>query len=168
MVIQNWYQSAAVCVAGTCSIAPPTILANGELHRWWILTYFDDPSPGLYGPWSAFLEFTPSDPLPAATLVSPTGAVGTLTPTYTWNKVPASTWYYLWVEDASDNIIIQTWYRSVDVCGATTCSVTPATPLADGVTHAWWIQTFFPSGYGPWSDPLVFVPLPVVPDAGVR
>jgi hypothetical protein len=32
----------------------------------------------------------------------------------------------------------------------TTCSVTPTTALAYGAA-AWWVQTWNPGGYGPWS-----------------
>ena len=43
-----------------------------------------------------------------ATLVSPSGTIGTTTPTYTWTAVPGMTWYYLWVEDTTGTKV-QTW-----------------------------------------------------------
>ena len=84
-------------------------------------------------------------------LTAPTGTVGG-TPTYTWGAVPNATWYYLWVNDSTGNKILQ-WYEATTAgCGAGTgtCSVTPPTALAPGA-GTWWVQTWSPAGYGPWS-----------------
>ena len=48
-----------------------------------------------------------------ATPVSPMGAVYDDTPTYKWNAVSDSTWYYLWVDDSSGTPI-KKWYRATD------------------------------------------------------
>jgi hypothetical protein len=89
----------------------------------------------------------------AATLVSPTGSIGTTMPAYTWNAVPTATWYYLWVNDSTGPRKIQIWYTAAAAgCGSGTgmCSVTPAVALAPG-SAIWWIQTWNDAGYGPWS-----------------
>ena len=94
---------------------------------------------------------------PAATLTAPTGTIYDTTPTYTWNRVPTSTWYYLWVDDSTGNKI-QTWYTASQAgCagGTGTCSVTPGTVLAKGA-GTWWIQTWNDLGYGPWSAGMAF------------
>ena len=55
-------------------------------------------------------------------------------PTYTWNAVPNSTWYYLWVDDSNVNRIGQ-WYKAADAgctSGTGTCSLTPGTALTVG------------------------------------
>ncbi len=96
-------------------------------------------------------------PPPAATLVAPSGTVSTATPPYTWNAVTGATWYYLWVNDSTGTKITQ-WYRATDTgCGAGTgaCSVTPSTALAAGAA-TWWIQTYSPGLYGPWSAAMTF------------
>lgn len=85
----------------------------------------------------------------AATLLSPTGSITDTTPTYTWNKVSDATWYYLWVNGPSGNVIKQ-WYTASAICSGVTCSVTPTTTLGSG-SHIWWIQTWNDLGYGPWS-----------------
>ena len=88
-----------------------------------------------------------------ATLVSPSGAITTGTPTYTWNAVAGSTWYYLWVDDSTATAKITQWYRASDAgcaAGTGTCSVTPSVALASGAAR-WWIQTWNSAGYGPWS-----------------
>jgi uncharacterized repeat protein (TIGR02543 family) len=99
-------------------------------------------------------------PIPgAATLVSPSGTVHTTTPTYVWNAVPNSPLYYLSVDDATGNKILQ-WYSATAVlCGSGTgtCSITPATPLTPGVAQ-WKVQTWNSDTGGPglWSLPMSF------------
>ncbi len=152
VVIQQWYTSAqANCNGTTCSATPATTLDVGT-HSWWIRTW----NAGGYGPWSSAMTFSVTIPtVPgAATLVSPTGSIGTNNPDYTWNKVSDATWYYLWINDASSNVFKQ-WYKAADVCGASTCTVTAPVSLATG-PHFWWIQTWNSVGLGPWSTKLDF------------
>ena len=151
-VIQQWYQSSAVCGASTCSVTPSTVLGSGN-HTWWIQTW----NSGGYGPWSTGLGFSLPTVTPpgAATLTSPSGAITDTTPTYRWNRVNAATWYYLWVNNPSGTPVIQQWYQSSAVCGASTCSVTPGTVLGSG-NHTWWIDTWNDGGYGPWSTGMNF------------
>lgn len=89
------------------------------------------------------MSFSTTIPTPPAdaVLTTPTSAIGAnYNPTYTWNHVSVATWYYLWVNGPSGNVI-QQWYTSSQAnCNGTTCSVIPATTLAGG-THTWWIQT---------------------------
>ena len=92
-----------------------------------------------------------------ATLISPSGEITEDNPTYTWNAVANSTWYYLWVSDSTGNKI-KKWYTDDDAnCGGGTgqCSVTNTTELEDG-SCKWWIQTWNDYGYGPWSDAMPF------------
>ena len=108
--------------------------------------------------WSSAQTFSVSSggtPGPT-TLISPTGIITDNTPTYSWNSVSGSTWYYLWVNDSTGNKIKQ-WYTAVQAGCATggTCSVTPGTALADG-TGKWWVQTWNSNGYGLWSNEMVF------------
>lgn len=107
---------------------------------------------------------TPPSNLPGkASLISPSGSTSSLTPAYTWNKDNAATWYYLWVSKVNANGTLTTvhtqWYESSTVCGAITCSITPAVTLGSG-NYRWWIQTWNPGTYGPWSSPLNFTVLP--------
>ena len=152
--IQQWYRaSEAGCSSGTgiCSVTPATELAGGAA-KWWVQTW----NPVGYGPWSQGMAFTVSPP-PAATLVSPSGMINVPTPTYTWNAVPDSTWYYLWVDDSTGNKI-QQWYKASEAgcaSGAGTCSVQPSTALVNGAGR-WWVQTWSTAGYGPWSQGMSF------------
>ncbi len=164
-VIKQWYTAAeAGCSSGTgtCSVTPATVLGSGT-HTWWVQTW----NPAGLGPWSAAMTFnTPVPVVPgAATPTSPTGAISDYSPTYQWNKVTDSTWYYLSVSGPSGYAFTK-WYDSSLVCGLSTCSVAGATPgLAVG-TFTWKVQTWNSAGTGPWSATLTFnTPTPVVPGA---
>jgi hypothetical protein len=155
--IDQWYSAAeAGCASGTgtCAVTPTTVLAGGA-GQWWIQTRNNSGD----GPWSTSLNFTVNLLPGAATLISPSGTITTVTPTYTWNAVSNATWYYLWVDDAAGNKIKQ-WYTAAQAgCGSGTgiCSVTPA--VAVGGASKWWIQTWNASGYGPWSSGMAFTVL---------
>jgi hypothetical protein len=89
-----------------------------------------------------------------ASLTSPSGPA-TNQPTYSWDEVPGATWYYLWVDGPSGNVIKQ-WYTAAEAnCDGSTCSVTPGVTLGSG-EHKWWIQTWNDAGYGPWSEAVIF------------
>ena len=151
--IKKWYTaSQAGCSngSGTCSITPNTTLANGA-GKWWIQTR----NSSGYGAWSSAKNFSlgANTTPPATILISPTGSINDNTPTYSWNAVSNSSWYYLWVNDSSGNKI-KKWYTASQAgCsnGSGTCSITPNTTLANGAGK-WWIQTWNSSGYGAWSS----------------
>ena len=99
-----------------------------------------------------------AEPPQAATLVSPMGALVTVTPTFTLNAVPEATNYRLWVDDAVQGGRVKQLYAAADVgCGAGpgTCSVSPGVALATGA-GSWWVQASSGSGPGPWSTRLDF------------
>ena len=89
------------------------------------------------------------------TLSGPTGGLSTNQPTYSWSAVPDATWYSLYVNGPSGNVIKQ-WYSSAEAnCTETSCSVIPTTVLEAGA-HRWWVQTYNSAGYGPWSEEVSF------------
>jgi hypothetical protein len=156
-IFKHWYEASAICSGGTCTVTPSMTLSTGNF-TWWVQTWN---STG-YGLWSAGMTFsTPSVSVPGvATLISPNGSISDTTPDYTWNSVSGATWYYIWVSrvnsDGSLTTIHNKWYDASLVCSGANCSVTP-----DGVTltsgnYRWWIQTWNPGGYGPWSSLMNF------------
>jgi len=156
----KWYDASSVCNGGTCSVTPAGVTLTSGDYRWWVQTYNDD---GGYGSWSSAMNFSlPVIPPPGpATLVSPTGAIVDTTPDYTWNKVNASTWYYLWVSkvngDGSLTTVHTKWYDSLVVCSGPTCTVNPAGVTLTSGNYRWWIQTYSDDGgYGAWSSPMNF------------
>lgn len=164
-VFDKWYSAAdAGCASGTgtCAVIPTTPVGGGN-HTWWVQTY----NAAGYGPWSSGMSFSTTIPTApgAATLVSPNGAITDNNPTYTWNQVSGATYYYLYVNGPSGNVI-KNWYTSAQAsCSGGTCSVTPATELGGG-NHTWWIQTYNSAGYGPWSSAMTFsLPVPTPPGA---
>jgi subtilisin len=150
-IINTSHAASAVCSGATCSVTPSTALANGG-YSFWVQARNTAGSV-----WSNAMGFTVNAGAPpgAATLLSPSGTIGTSTPAYTWNVVAGATEYQIWVGDASTPVI-QTWYQASTVCSGSTCSVTPSTPLASG-GYTWWIQTRGPTGTGSWSAGMSFV-----------
>ena len=156
--VKQWYTAgSAGCSSGvgTCSITPSTTLGSGS-HTWWIRTY----NSAGKGPWSSGKVFsiTGGGGVPSqATLVSPSGAITDTSPTYTWNAVSGSTWYYLWVNSSSGTKVKQ-WYTAGSAgcsSGVGTCSITPSTTFGSG-SHTWWIRTYNSAGKGPWSSGKAF------------
>ena len=78
-----------------------------------------------------------------ATLLSPSGTIFDVTPTYTWNAVVNSEWYILWVGDSTGTVFFERYTREDAGCGdgTGTCSVTPTTELSVD-NYSWAIQTF--------------------------
>jgi hypothetical protein len=160
-LIKQWYEAEAVCSGGICSVTPGITLGGGT-HIWWVRTW----NSAGYGPWSAEMSF--SLPIPtapgAATLISPSGLIGTQTPIYTWNEVAskttdgdpesAATWYYLWVDGPNGNVI-KRWYQALEICDAGICALNPAISLEDG-EYTWWVRTWNSAGYGLWSESMTF------------
>jgi hypothetical protein len=92
-----------------------------------------------------------TSPPAAPALSSPSGSGTDTTPTYIWNHVSDSSWYYLWVEGpTSDGVLIQQWYNAAEICAGGTCAVTPPTTLFLG-THKAWVRPWNHVGNGPWS-----------------
>jgi hypothetical protein len=123
---------------------------GGGAYVWYVQTY----NPAGYGPWSNNSQptnFNTSTTLPAAAiLTAPQGDIGAdYTPTYTWGKVDTVTYYRLYVSGAS-GVVLDQWYKASDICDATVCSV--ASPVLGGGAYVWYVQTYNPAGYGPWSN----------------
>jgi hypothetical protein len=153
IVHTQWYQASAVCGASDCSVTPSVTLPSAG-YRWWIQTRNTVGT----GPWSAGMNFTVSAGAPpgASSPMSPSGTIATSTPTFTFSKVTGADDYYLYVAHSASSTIVHTqWYPSSAVCGAATCSVTPATPLGSA-SYRWWIQTRNAAGTGPWSAGMDF------------
>jgi hypothetical protein len=163
----KWYEAVTACDAfDGCSATLAGVTLSRGKYRWWVQTWNE----AGYGPWSSPLDFVIFRPTAAATLVSPSGTITQTLPIYSWNRVGAATWYYLWVSrvtgDGSLTTVHTQWYDSPTVCSASICSVTPAeAALSDG-NYRWWVQTWNEAGYGPWSTGLDFsVALPAPPGA---
>jgi len=98
--------------------------------------------------------FTTANLVGRATLLSPRGSIIESIPTFRWNNVTGTTWYYLWINGPSGNVFKQ-WYQTTAICSGGTCAVTPSITLPPG-NFTWWVQTWSPTGYGQWSDGMTF------------
>ncbi len=97
-----------------------------------------------------------ADAPPAATLVSPNGATVAIgKPYFLWNKEATATEYRLKVDNSGSTTVIDQWFLSSAVCGASTCGVTAPSSLSNG-SYTWWIQTKNNDGTGPLSSSMTF------------
>jgi Tol biopolymer transport system component len=147
----NYTSTAVGCPAGkgTCSLTPSAALAVGA-HKWWIRAY----NPAGWGPFSAAKPFYVATTVPGkAYLYTPSVAITTPTPAYTWNAIPGATKYVLQVNNPGTTLRISLLYTSAQAgcaSGTGTCSVIPNTALVNG-TGSWYIRAWNPLGYGAWS-----------------
>jgi hypothetical protein len=105
------------------------------------------------------IQAAPAEALPpaAATLVSPAGLVVGSGHTFAWQAVGSATFYYLLVNDATASPRLALWFPAGQACpaGTATCLVTLSADFAAG-SGTWWIQTWNPDGFGPWSAGMGF------------
>jgi hypothetical protein len=124
------------------------------------------------------LAFLAAALMPSAVAAQPPGAVSSLIArdgedvAFRWTAVAGSTWYYLWVNDATGLKYLK-WYPDYELNCApsqtTTCRIGVVIDAPTG-NLTWWVQTWGPGGAGPWSGAQTFGPAPmfaVVTAAGV-
>jgi hypothetical protein len=108
------------------------------------------------GPWSDWVSFAvcigTQPPTGRPTLLEPSGAIETDLPVYRFTPVDEATKYFLWVDGPSGSDIRAVFTAAEAGCvgAANDCAVTPATPVAPGLSN-WWVQAQNSAGSGPWS-----------------
>ncbi|MDH4063008.1 MAG: hypothetical protein OEW19_01310, partial [Acidobacteriota bacterium] len=103
------------------------------------------------GIWRATISSYGAPPV-AATLLTPSGSGVTSGQQFRWNAVSNSTWYRLWVQTGS-TVHYSSWLTAAQTncpTGGGVCSFTPPITTPASLTY-WWVQTWNPLGYGPWS-----------------
>jgi hypothetical protein len=152
MIIHDQWFNTSICSGLNCAVSPSALLnlANGD-YKWHVQTY----SPSGYGAWTAFTNFTLS--VPTIILVSPTGTLTSWSNQFSWTGISGATYYHLQVFDATTDTIIHDQWFNTTVCSGLDCAVSPSAlaDLANG-SYKWKIQSYSPSGYGPWSSYLSF------------
>jgi hypothetical protein len=160
VILDQWYKASDICNSNptpTCvvgSLGNPTPTLGGGRYGWYVMTY----GPTGYGSWSndtqptKFWTDPQTIPMAAANL-----SLNRLPndnqkqkPTYTWDRTPVVTWNHLYVK-GSYGVVLDQWYRSVDVCKGNVCSVVSPT-LLENTDYTWWVQTYNSAGYGPWKS----------------
>jgi hypothetical protein len=85
-----------------------------------------------------------------AQLIGPSGDLSGSTIVYRWNPVSDATFYLFWI-GTTTAVSHQQWFTAAEAgCGLGTCAVTLTLGLPPG-PYNWFIQTWGPTGYGPWS-----------------
>ena len=123
---------------------PASDMPAGD-YTWWVQPWTPV---GGSGAWSAGSTFTVASMVPGKTTpLAPIGTVSTGLPEFVWQEVDYATWYYLWLNRADSKA--SAWWIGGDT------NTTPATPLSYG-KYDWWVRTWSPDGYGPWSGKASF------------
>jgi hypothetical protein len=93
----------------------------------------------------------------AATLVTPSADVVGSTITFTWNSAATATQYQLWIGRADASLVLDQWFTAehAGCAGGATCGITVTPPINAGA-YNWYIRTWAPAGYGPWSAARTF------------
>lgn len=120
-------------------------------YQWWVRGW----SPDGCGPWSSAGGFT----IGAVALLAPSNSavLQTRQPQLSWSQSdPVATWFRLYINRDGSNYLDQ-WIEST----------TNWTAIADmsGGDYTWWVQSWSPAGYGPWSGGGAFTIQTAVPDA---
>ena len=147
--------TAAGCGAGsgTCSMTPSIALANLAAYNWFV----NATNANGTSAWSAgnSINIALPGPTPPAVpvTVSPSGAITTATPTYTWNASSGATSYYLLVQNTSGVAVSMSVTATAAGCGAGTgtCSVMPSTALSNGASYNWFVNATNSVGTSAWS-----------------
>ena len=144
------------CSAGppaTCSITPATVIPTGSIVGWIV----NATNTAGSSPWTAPNYIIYSGPVPAApTLVSPSGAVATNTPTFTWNSVANASGYTLYRDDTKTSTLYDASALGCSAGPPAICSITPATAIPAGSTVGWIVNATNTAGSSPWTTPNFF------------
>ncbi|NDJ61910.1 MAG: S8 family serine peptidase [Chloroflexi bacterium] len=146
----QWYEQSTICAGDVCQVDPGLNLGFGD-YNWWVLSWS---SWGDFGAWSDAGLFTVTEPPMATNPIAPTGVIGETEPTFQWDAVNGSTWYLLWISDVtgpSGFPILMEWYDQAAVCSGATCATATGLSFEPGRTYRWWVRTWNPGGFGPWS-----------------
>jgi len=147
-VMDQWYATGAICAAGVCSVTPGLNLYAGA-YRWWIQAWS---TTGGYGNWTNEIPFSVNIPNPTPTQIAPIGTVVGPSVTYSWNRVPGVTWYYIWISNTAGPKLLDQWVSAASACVGNTCSLTPILSYRAVDQYRWWIQSWSAAGgYSPWS-----------------
>ncbi len=127
-------------ITGT-SWTPPVALVPGHEYRFIVRAWSSN---GVAGPWSSansdLYTLTPV----GATIVTPSGSIDNLTPTFTWSAVTGANTYSVGLNDLTTH-----HYNIVHLTGLTTTSWTATTPFIMGDVYQFLVRAWNNSGdYG--------------------
>lgn len=143
-------------VAGANSYTPGDALNDGTYY-WRVRAE----APGTPDPWSEIYTFSIDTEGPVApVLVSPSGTITDLTPTFDWEPVADAAEYNLVVTSIADEEVINIMTSETEY--------TPDEPLADNSDYTWTVRAKDAlENWGVFAEPLEFtidVPVPAAPE----
>lgn len=105
------------------------------------------------------LDLTSSNTNPPVATVAktPTGIGQAKRPTFSWSSIGVATWYWVWAEDLSGNVLMKKWFSSSGSnCSVIfdECHVVSSFEFSGSVR--WWVLPWNIFGNGGWSAPLEF------------
>jgi trimeric autotransporter adhesin len=154
--VNRWYGSAeAGCDTGTCSVNLGIPLPPGSAT--WYIMAASSCGENKWS-WKGFTVPTLTAP-GKPTLLSPHDTIHTNRPTYTWEAVANTDYYWLLAWDESANSwAVNNWYSAADAgcLGSATCSVTPPVSLVPSYC-VWYVLPWSYGGWGQLSDSMSFV-----------
>jgi hypothetical protein len=153
-ITTTYTAAVAGCAAGTgtCNAIIPGASAPAGVSIGWIMNAVNVSGPSPWSPPNFFNNIG----TPAPTLISPSGAIATATPTYTWNAVANATSYTLHTDYLGGSDTVYTATAAGCAGGVGTCSVTPATVIAAGSSVGWIVNATAITGTSDWSAPNFF------------
>ncbi len=157
-----WYtsQQAGCVLGGTCSITPAIKkLKKRAPYVWQVMSRNRLGVEGAFSPIAVFALVKPGSPgfiIP----IAPTGTITAAMPTYQWTGSADMTNYQLFVSlvvGGQIQKVIKAKYTAAAAgcAGGGTCSVTPATALANG-NYQWYVVPKGSGGKGPQNLPVAF------------
>lgn len=159
LIDHTYVVGAGITCTATCSIQPAETLGMGD-YTWWVQGI--NHAGGTWNAVGATFHVGPPPPLAPTNL---TDQVVDNTVTFTWDHDANATWYQLYVNKPSGNVLAK-WYEVGNgLTCSSTCSITPTHNFQNN-NYTWWVQGYNNAGNGPWSASDTFtinVPLPVQP-----
>jgi RHS repeat-associated protein len=150
-VYQPTYTPGQASCGTTCSVTPTTALTAGT-YTWSVKAMNAAGST-----WSSSLSFTYGSVPAPPTLVSPSGPMTTVTPTFVWNVSAGATEYWIDVRNASNVAKYQALLTASVYCQGQQgqlCQVSPGVTLAAG-DFTWAVQAKNSAGTN-WSATTAF------------
>jgi hypothetical protein len=152
-IMVNKAVSTSACSGGVCSTTPSVSL-TGVNYKFEVATK-NSSGMGSYSTPMTFREIRHFTPATAPALVSPSGPIWVLKPTYRWNPLLAATGYVIKVTNNDTLKVVVNSSVSTSVCGSTSCSYTPSVSLADG-NYQFEVAAKNSYGQGPFGGPMTF------------
>ena len=146
---QGLLTASLYCSVAQCQFAPGVTLVAGNYH--WAVQA-KNAAGGTFSPDMTFSVQAP----PAPTLIAPSGAISTATPTFSWNTSSGATDYWLDVRDSSNAAKYQGLLAASLYCSVAQCQFFPGGVTFLAGSYHWSVQAKNAAGGGAFSPDMNF------------